>query len=240
MKMKVNTHPDQDLEHSAESFGAYGLDEPTARELVQIDVLISTESLLGDYARAFIIECARLNPLLAKEVKLKPDAIQRYCEFLVQRRIAIVDETITDYHKVRQLLIPYWIENCLAQIGRVWIRELGYLLNPVYPTEGVISFEEAREISDQLSFFEDKLEMARRVMPREREGSVDVMSLALLAAEVVGLREKRSEPRAVVMSRFLGLKMLQEATFNNIYRVTYGDLRTVTSAASTRKVWFGK
>lgn len=238
MSMKVNSLPEK--EHSAQSFSDYGLDEPTARDLVHIEVLISTESLLGDYARAFITECTRLNPLLAREVKLKPDVVLQYCQFLVQRRIAIVNETITDYHKVRQLLIPYWIENCLAQIGRVWIRELGYLLTPVYPHEEVITFEEARAISDQLSFFEDKLEMARRVMPREREGSPDVMSLALLTAEVVGLREKRSTPQAVVMSRFLGLKLLQESTFEILYRVNYGDLKTVSSAASTRKVWFGR
>jgi len=222
----------------ASSFGEYGLDQPTAKELLTIAVEISAESLLADYARAFVLECARLNPLLAKEIKLTPDEILTYCEFLVQRRISIVDETITDFHKIRQLLIPYWIETCLAQIGHVWIRDLGYLLVPAYRKE-VITFEQAKKISDRLSYFEDKLEIAARVMPKQREGSPDVMTLALVAAEVSGIN-KKATPQGVVISRFLGLKLLQESTFEILYRVNYGDLGTVTAAASTRKVWFGK
>jgi len=220
------------------SFDEFGLDKPHARTVLAIDVEISSENLLSDYSKALVLECARLNPLLAKELKLTPAEILKYCEFLLQRRIEIVNETITDYHKVRQLYIPYWMENCLSQIGIVRIKELGYELTPVYSAE-VISLEEARAISDRLSYYKDELELKKRVMPKDREGSPNVMTLSLVAAQVAGLN-RQSTPEGVVMARFLGLKLLQESTFEILYRVNYGDIRTVTTAASTRKVWFGR
>jgi len=222
----------------AGSFEEYGLSPPTARKVLTIKVEITADSLLKEYSRMLVLECARMDSLLAKELKLTQDEVMQYCEFLVQRRISIVEETITDFHKVRQLFIPYWIESCLAQIGKVWIRELGYLLVPVYSAE-VISLDDARVISDRLSYFQGKIEIAKKVMPKEPEGSRDVMSMALLANEVAGL-DRKSTPQAVAITRFLGLKLLQESVFDNLYRVNYGDLESVTSAVSTRKIWMGR
>jgi len=235
MSMKDTVPQVKDL--SAE-FSEFGLDRPTAKPLLVIDVEISAENLFSEYSKMFILECAREEPLLAKEVKLTSAEILKYCEYLVYKRVEIVNETITDFHKVRQLYLPFWIEECLAHVGKVWIRELGFLLTPVYDAE-TISYEEARIISDRLSYFAESVDMANKVMPRATEGNADVMSLALIAAEVSGMN-KRSTPRGAAISRFLGLKLLQESAFAILYRVNYGDVKTVATAGSTRKMWFGK
>jgi len=210
-----------------------GSGPPTSVPMEKVLVSISAENLLGDYARAFVKECHNRHPLRAKSVGLKQDEVMMYCEFLLQRRVAFVDGSITDHNRLRNLAIPSFIQYCLENIGIVRKVDRGLMMLPVYDAN-VISLEEAQVISDKIAAFEEDLVILFDAMPRSIEGNIEVMSTALIA-DYVRAQEKIS-PVSSYISAFLGLKLAKENVYASLYRIVYDDVEFIRSALPHRVI----
>lgn len=204
-----------------------GSGPPSSLPMEKVLVKISAENLLGEYARAFVAECHARCPLRAKEVKLKPDELMKYCEFLLQRRIAQVDGTITDLRRLKVLAIPAFIQYCLENVGVVRKTDVGLVMYPCYDAE-VITFDEAMVISDKIVTFEQEMTILLDAMPRNHEGNPEVMSTALIADYVRGMG--KVNPVSSYVAGFLGLKLVKENVYASLYRVVYDDIEFIRSA----------
>jgi len=210
-----------------------GTKESSSYPMERVEIRISAENLLGEYARAFVSHVRSEAPLRAKEVKLTQDEMTKYCEFLLQRRVAFVNGTITDYRRLKILAMPPFIQFCLENVGLVRKTEVGLLMVPVYDAE-VISLEEAMAISDKIAAFEGDITVLFDAMPRSHEGNGEVMSTALIA-DYVRAQEKVS-PISSYVTAFLGLKLVQENVYACLYRIKYDDIEFIRSALPTRVV----
>lgn len=204
-----------------------GSGPPTSVPMERVEVRISAENLLGDYARAFVKECYNRHPLRAKSVGLKEEEVMKYCEFLVQRRIAFVDGSITDHGRLKNLAIPSFIQYCLENIGIVRKIDRGLTMIPVYAAE-VITFNEAMAISEKILSFEQDLVILLDAMPRSTDGNPEVMSTALIA-DYVQAMEKVS-PVSSYVTAFLGLKLVKENVYASLYRIVYDDVEFIRTA----------
>lgn len=210
-----------------------GSGPPTSVPMERVEVRISAENLLGEYAQAFVKECFNVAPLRAKDVKLTQGEMTKYCEFLLQRRVAFVNDSITDSRRLKNLAIPPFIQYCLENIGRVRKTELGLTMVPVYDAE-VITFEEAMVISDKIAAFERDMVVLFDAMPRSAEGNDEVMSTALIADYVRAM--EKVTPVSSYVSAFLGLKLVQENVYASLYRVVYDDVEFIRSVLPSKVV----
>lgn len=204
-----------------------GTGVPSSVPMERVEVRISAENLLGEYARAFVNECYNIAPLRAKGVKLTQGEVMKYCEFLLQRRIAFVNESITDSRRLKVLAIPPFIQFCLSNVGKVRKTDRGLTMVPVFEAE-VISFEEALVISEKIAAFERDMTVLFDAMPRSIEGNSEVMSTALIADYVRAM--EKVTPVSSYVSAFLGLKLVQENVYASLYRVVYDDIEFIRSA----------
>jgi len=204
-----------------------GTSKPTSLPMERILVQVSADNLLGDYAKAFVRECFNRHPLRAKSVGLTQDEMTKYCEFLLQRRVASIDGTVTDFRRLRVLAIPAFIQFCLENVGIVRKTDIGITLYPVYDAE-VISLEEAIVISDKISAFEQDMVVLFDAMPRSHEGNAEVMSTALIADYVRAM--EKVTPVSSYVSAFLGLKLVKENVYASLYRIVYDDVEFIRTA----------
>jgi len=211
----------------------FGTKESSSFPMERVEVQISAENLLGEYARAFVAHVRSEAPLRAKEVKLSQEEMTKYCEFLLQRRVEFVNGTIADLRRLKILAIPPFIQFCLENIGIVRKTEVGLLMVPVYQAE-VITLEQAMVISDKIAAFEGDITVLFDAMPRSHEGNSEVMSTALIA-DYVRAQEKVS-PISSYVTAFLGLKLVQENVYACLYRIKYDDIEFIRSALPTRVV----
>lgn len=212
-----------------------GSSKPTAVPMETVEVEVGADSLLGNYAKAFVAEAYRVNPLRAEQVKLTVDEVRKYAEYLLFKRVQSVHDECADFRRLKVLYIPSYIQYNLAMIGRVVLRHDGLTLLPVNSTlEPPMSFEEALKVSEKIGSFEDDLQVVHDGMPRSDEGDRDVMSTAMIAGYVRALKDV-DHVSATYVTRFLGMKLREEASFATLYRVQYDDLAFIASALTTQK-----
>lgn len=225
-----------------ESFALFkGLDigssKPTSIPNENVEVEIGSETLFGSYAKAFVAEARRVNPLRMEQIGLTVKEVEKYSQFLLERRIAYVSETCTDFRKLKALYIPSFIQYNLAMVGKLILRDDGLTLIPVYVGPKTISLEEAYAISEKIGSLENDLQIVQDAMPRDVLGDVDVMSTALVAGYVRSIRPVQHVASTYVTA-FLGMKLRQEASFAVLYRVQYDDLNFISTALTTQKKLF--
>lgn len=213
-----------------------GSGQPISVQQEVIEVEISAENLLGDYALAFVKEAYRVNPLRAEQIELTADELTKYCHYLLFKRVQSVSDECTDFRKLKCLYIPVWIQYNLAMIGEVVIRDKGIKLVPVME-EPEFTFEDALKVSEKVGMFEDDLQIVQDAMPRDRAGNKDVMSTALIAGYVRSL-EKVEHVSSTYVTAFLGMKLREEAAFQVLYRVQYDDTAFIASALTTQRGLF--
>lgn len=225
-----------------ESFALFkGLDigssKPTSIPNENVEVEIGSETLFGAYAKAFVAEARRVNPLRMEQIGLTVEEVEKYSQFLLERRIAFVNETCDNFRKLKSLYIPSFIQYNLAMVGKLILRDDGLTLIPVYVGPKTISLEKAYVISEKIGSLENDLQIVQDAMPRDVLGDVDVMSTALIAGYVRSIKPVEHVASTYVTA-FLGMKLRQEAAFAVLYRVQYDDLNFISTALTTQKKLF--
>jgi len=206
-----------------------GATQPTSVPMEIIEVKVSVGGLVSNFAKAFVSEAMRRAPLKAPQVNLTADELTVYCEYLLTKRIEVVNNECRDFSKLRILAIPVFIQHCLSMVGRVIKREFGITLHPVMESPCNLSFEEAVLTSNKIRAFEDELHVVIDALPRKVEGDEDVMSTALIAGYVRAIR-KVDHIASTYVSAFMNFQLQKEAAFSALYRIQYDDIEYITQA----------
>lgn len=214
-----------------------GSGKPTSIPMETVHVELTSDNLLGNYAKAFVAEGYRVNPLKAEQVGLTEEEMRSYAEYLLTKRIQSVKNECEDFRKLKPLYVPVFIQYNLAMIGEVIIRDKGLKLVPEIDHPSEMSLEEALVISEKVGAFEEDLQIVRDAMPRSSDGDRDVMSTALIAGYVRSM-EKVEHVSSTYVTAFLGMKLREEAAMRVLYRVQYDDVQFIASALTTQRGLF--
>lgn len=214
-----------------------GSPKPISVRMETVQVEIPSESLLGDFAHAFVTEGYRKNPLLAEQVQLTEEEMDKYVHYLIYQRVLQVNDQCVNYRKNKNLYIPAFIQHLIAQVGVVIVRDLGLKFMPVMECADVITFDEALVISDKVGAFERDLAIVIDGFPRSVEGDIDLMSSAVIADYVRTIKPV-SHVMSTYLAAFLNLKLREESVFKVLYRVQYDDVDFIKSALLGRKELF--
>lgn len=228
-----------DVPKTAEKFNNidFHLSKPIPDSLKTIEVVITSENLLDDYARAFVNEGYRVNQLKAQRVQLTEQEMIDYCGYLLTKRVQCVDRTIKDFRDLKLLWIPAWIQHALSLVGEVIDRKQGFKITPIMEEPSKMSFQEALRISEKIGAFENDLQMVQDAMPRKLDGNENVMMTALIADRVRGIKEVEHDT-FVVVSVFLGMKIKEEALYASYYVHRYDDPDYIRAAfTATRDIY---
>jgi hypothetical protein len=204
-------------------------------EIVEVEV--TSEALMGDYARAFVREASRVNPLLAEQVKLEESELVEYAEYLLTQRIRVIRNDCPDFRRLKVLYIPSFLQYMLSMIGQFVDRSFGLKFIPVVAEESKMTFEQALAVSEKIGSFERCLQIVQDAMPRSIDGDPNVMSTALIAGYVRSIK-KVDHPAATYVTAFLGMTLRKEAALSVLYRVQYDDVDFITAALLTHKGLF--
>lgn len=216
--------------HSLDITSAKPISVPT--EIVEVEM--SESNLFDGYAKAFVNEAYRVNPLRAEQVKLTVGEMLSYMKYLLVKRIETVQMNCPEFRKLKVLYIPVWIQYNLSMIGEVNIREKGLKLVPTIADAETISYAEAVAISDKIGAFESDLQIVHDAMPRDITGDVDVMSTAMIDGYVRAI-DKVDHVAATYVTAFMGMKLKEEAAFKVLYRVQYDDIEFIATALTAQK-----
>jgi hypothetical protein len=215
-----------------------GASKPTSVPTEQINVKVGCTPLMEDYARAFVSEAARKNPLTFNKVELTEQEMLDYVKFLLFKRIECVQNKCADFRLLKVLYIPGYVQYILSQIGECLNRNQGIKLVPVYGDDPkkVIKYADAVKISDKIRAFEDDLQMVKDAMPRSIDGDLDVMSCALIA-DYIRAEHEVEHVRSTYVAAFAGFKLEEELAFKVLYRKQYDDIEFVTKALLQEKIF---
>lgn len=210
---------------------------PTAVPTETVEIQISESDLFSGYAKAFINEMYRVNPLKAEQVELTEGEMVQYIRYLLVKRVETVHMNCPDFRRLKVLYIPSWIQYNLSMIGEVTLRDRGLKLLPIVDNDNIITYDQALIISDKIAAFENELQMVRDGMPRSITGDADVMSTAMIDGYVRSLA-KVDHVASTYVTAFMGMKLKEEAAFKVLYRVQYDDLEFIASALTAQKGLF--
>lgn len=208
--------------------------KPISVPIETVEVEMSESNLFEGYAKAFVNEAYRVNPLRAEQVKLTQEEVLNYIKYLLVKRIETVNMNCPDFRKLKVLYIPVWIQYNLSMIGEVTIRDKGLKLIPTVADTNTISYVEAVAISDKIGAFESDLQIVKDAMPRDITGDVDVMSTAMIDGYVRAI-DKVDHVAATYVTAFMGMKLKEEAAFKVLYRVQYDDIQFIATALTAQK-----
>lgn len=214
-----------------------GSPAPTSIPMQKVVVKITSANLIDGYAKAFVNEGYRVNPLRAEQIKLTTDEVVKYAKYLLNERVKTVHYECTDWRKLKALYIPAWIQYSLSMVGKVYLRDIGIVLDPEMEDKVEFTYEKALEVSEKIGSFERDLQVFKDAMPRGEFGNKDVMSTVLIANYMRSIH-KVEHVAATYVSAFLGFKLKEEQAFQAIYRVQYDDIAFITAALATQKGLF--
>lgn len=234
-----------------------GVSTPSSVPLETIEVEISSDALMADYARAFVRECRRVNILKAEQVGLTEKEMVEYAHFLLKKRIEVVNNDCPDFRKLKVLYIPTYLQYNLRMIGQVVNRDYGLKFVPVLKPKcdvtikeendkgeivdvkpnSSIKFEEALVISEKIGAFESDVSIVTDAFPKSIEGNVDVMQTAIIAGYVRSTT-KVDHIASTYVSAVLDMKLKKETAFQVLYRVQYDDISFIASVLPTKHELF--
>ena len=210
-----------------------GSAKPTSVKMEEIIVTISGD-LFGQYARAFVKEAYRKNPLRAEQVNLQEAEVEKYCYYLLSKRVECVQGNCTDFRKLKVLYVPAWIQHNMAMIGRVILRDQGLTLVPEMAEKSDMTYTEAVAVSEKIGMFVDDLQIVQDAMPRTENGDTDVMSTALIADYVRSLKAV-THVASTYVTAFLGMRLKEEIAMSALYRIQYDDIEFIATALTTHR-----
>lgn len=196
----------------------------------ELHVRVAESEAMKSFNAAFVREGMRKNPLMADKVNLTETELADYENFLIHKRVEIVEGKCRDFRLIKRLAMPCFIERVLTDIGRVKILSQGLDIHPVADDSETISLEEAIVISSKIEAFYDDLAVVIGAMPAAEEGNVETMTMALIEGYVLGQGDY-NDPLLQYIVYFLQLT-LEETQFNCLYYMRYDDVRTIESNIS--------
>lgn len=208
--------------------------KPTSIPMELIEVTVSSDTIVKDYAKSFVREANRVNPRKAEQIALTEEEVLAYAQYLLTKRIEVVDGTCKDFGKLKSLYIPSFLQYVLSMIGVVVNREYGLKFVPVQDEKSKLTLAEAFKISEKIGSFIDDLQIVQDAMPRDVEGNSDVMSTALIAGYVRSF-QKVTHPAATYVTAFLNMSLRKEAAFQALYRIQYDDVDFIAMALTSSK-----
>jgi hypothetical protein len=211
----------------------FGKTNPTSIKTETVNVRISEENLFPEYAKLFVDEARRSNPLKYAQVRLTIEEMESYVRFLIYWRIKYVHNECNIWRKLKILYIPVWIQYAMAMVGEVRMRDLGLIFMPTFD-EQVISFEEASNISSKVGEFLDELQIVRDAFPRTIEGDPDVMSTAIIEDYVRSIRPVE-HVAATYLTAFMGMKLQEELAMKILYRKEYDDIAFIAASITNER-----
>lgn len=199
----------------------------TSASFESISVEIDPKMMLNDYAKAYVQEFHRRNPVRAEAVGLTEEELYDYFVGLIAIRIESINGGCKVWREAKQLLIPSWIEFTLSQIGEVVDVDRGLRFIPTLKHQ--IDINKLLAVSDKLrAFIADGVSLHKDAFPRGTEGDPETMSMAIIGQYVYS-QTKDAHPIASYVASFLGFKLMEEATFKMLYRVRYDDISFIKS-----------
>lgn len=196
---------------------------PVAVETLNIQ--IATGATLTDFAKAFVEEGYRKNPLLAERVALTEEELLEYIHYLISKRVEVVSSACKDWRKICRLSMPCFVELILTSIGKVQLRNQGIEIYPVVAEPSTMSYEAAMKVSAKVEAFEDCLAVVIGAMPGNMDGDESIMTMAVINGYVRSMSVV-DDPVAEYITYFLQLT-LEEQLFDNLYRMQYDDVKTI-------------
>lgn len=206
-------------------------------ELDIIQVSIDPKIILNDYAKATLVEMQRMNPEKFATLNLTHEALQSYFSYLVKKRVESVRGELKEWRQIRNLFMPAWVQFAISCVGEVIVQEFGLKFVPIMDSSVTIlglstddfTLQDAFIVSDILrSFKVDGLSVLDDGFPRSREGQKDTMTLSLIGGYVKGIWPV-SHPIFTYVAAFLGLKILESQTFDNLYRCRYDEVNFIST-----------
>jgi len=214
-----------------------GSNPPIAIPMEEVEVNLSGAGLMEAYASAFVREAFRMNPERAKAVDLKEDELIAYANYLLTKRIEVINNDCKDFRNLKVLYIPSFLQYVLSLIGIFINRARGLKFIPILENPSKMSYKEALAVSEKVGSLQDDLQIVQDAMPRDIYGNKDVMSTAIIAGYVRAYHEV-DHPVATYVTAFLNMSLRKELDLAVLYRVQYDDVEFITSALLTSKELF--
>lgn len=215
--------------------------------LETVEVEMDPELIMRDYARIFTRNLQRVNhdkfgdigfnmrlPHKQSKSISAEEAMFHYFKGILKIRIESVHDNCPNWKRAKALYIPAWLQFTISRVGEFIDRKHGLKFSPVFGEEYDMSW--LLEFSEKLaSFTEDGVEMFKDAFPRDREGSADTMSLAVIDNYVKGQHQVASINSYI--AAFLGFKLKSDNNLAMLYRVRYDDVDFIASQLlATREV----
>jgi len=194
--------------------------KPSPSHYDVIEMEISPDRFVGDYAKAFLDQVWSVDEPLANRVNINEQELIDYIYFLIAQRVNFVNGVKSNGFKLQKLWIPAFVDLLLTEIGEVQIREFGITIKPVLGDIDVISFDEALNTSVKLSRFSDKISMYTNQFPRTPEGDVEVMSTAFVDEYLKSFSNTIS-PASRFVAAYLGNQLKAKEVLRGLFRVSY-------------------
>lgn len=201
---------------------------PIPRQLSTIEVKVSKPNLLHDYAKAFLAEAERVNPVLVEREQLTIEELTAYVDYLVYQRVLCVHDECKDFRKLKSLWIPSYLQYAISMIGEVVIRSEGLKFVPTCD-DPQLKFEDMLKISDKIACFSTYLQVVQDAMPRDKSGDRDVMTTALIANYVWAVHPVE-HVSATYVTAFLGLRVAERYASSFLYTQHYDDVDFIATA----------
>lgn len=164
---------------------------------------------------------------------LTKENLHDYLLFLLDRRIAFVNQECREWFRTKALYIPDYWQFLLSCIGEVDVRSQGIRLKPKTREASKMSMDQALIFSEQLSQFKEFIYMEKTAFPKSIEGDVEVMSSALIADQVRSMNHDVPPLHQFVVG-CADFKLERESAFAMLYRVRYADTDTLLHSVSFR------
>lgn len=201
--------------------------KPTTTKLDYIDFEIHPETMVDDYADAYLRELRRRNPLKFIAVKDKLADIKTYFRGILKIRVQSITNDCPVWRQAKRLVIPAWLQFVISQIGQIVDYEYGLVITPKFDFDYDIS--EMLEFSNILeSFMNDGVSMFKDAFPRDHKGDTEVMKMAVLDGYVKSMTSN-SHPLSSYVNAFVGAKVSSVIECSMLYRVRYDDVSFIRS-----------
>lgn len=196
--------------------------KPTTTKQEEIVVDLDTATMIDDYAKAFVNELRRRNPIRANEVDLTYEEMVYYLSGLMRIRVESLAKACKAWREAKSLWIPCFYEFVITQVGIVVDVDKGLKITPHFEFD--YDIQKLMDISGKLRLFKnDGVSLVKDAFPREDEGDAETMTMCIVNDYIMSM-SKDSHPIAAYVAAFIGAKLREEATFKLLYRVRYDDV----------------
>lgn len=211
------------MNNANEVFKSLNFDtKPTSVKMDVATVEVHPEFMIADFAKAYVRELTRRNPIRYQASGLTVEDLDAYFQALVVMRVQSINDAFPRWREAKLLNVPAWIEFVLTCVGEVMDTDRG--LHIKVTCDQTYDFAKALDVSEKLRAFKaDGVVLLKDVFPRTAEGDVETMTMAIIDNYVCS-QTKEAHPIASYVAAYLGFKLQEEVSFKMLYRVRYDDV----------------